>query len=239
MLKRFLCLLSLMLLVFTGAQAITIQPTDSAGVSTVRHFNAQSLKNYASNKEFNYSTTKEKDEGGSLLGYLLAKVFEKLFSGSVAGLDLSDLITYGLILFAAVMLVLQVFSIKNPAMFAKNTEQLHHFHIETQNIHAVDFDKLIEEAKAANNYRLAVRMQYLKTLKALSDAGLINWQINKTNFEYYYELKRENMRRQFYALTVVFESVWYGHNEISADEFSDSDNSFGQFLSLIKNRDER
>ncbi|HEY0245357.1 MAG TPA: hypothetical protein VGC01_07320, partial [Mucilaginibacter sp.] len=45
-----------------------------------------------------------------------------------------------------------------------------------EDIHGVNFDEEIEKAVSQHNYRLAVRLLYLKSLKQLSDAGLINWQ---------------------------------------------------------------
>ena len=103
-----------------------------------------------------------------------------------------------------------------------------------ENVHELDFDTLIEEAKNQSNYRLATRLYYLKTLKRLSDSGLINWQKNKTNFEYYYELKGEERRKQFYNLTRLFESVWYGNLEISETTFNENLETFTGFLQTIK-----
>jgi len=67
----------------------------------------------------------------------------------------------------------------------------------------------------------------------LSESGLIRWQRNKTNFEYYYELKDETLRRQFYKLTLVFEGAWYGQIDIPEDIYEREVESFTGFFRLI------
>ena len=74
----------------------------------------------------------------------------------------------------------------------------------------------------------------LKALKKLSDSGHINWQKNKTNFEYYYELKDTAQRKEFYHLTRLFESVWYGNADITAAEFDENLKAFTGFLQTMK-----
>ena len=84
-----------------------------------------------------------------------------------------------------------------------------------ENIHVIDFSQRISDAVAQRNYRMAVRLLYLQTLKRLTDAGRIAWQADKTNRQYVYELAA-NMpanspaRTEFEALTTQFEYVWYG-----------------------------
>ena len=57
------------------------------------------------------------------------------------------------------------------------------FEIVPEDIRTLDFDRLIDEAVAVRNYRRAVRLLYLKTLKALAAHHLIDWQRDKTNHE--------------------------------------------------------
>lgn len=87
-----------------------------------------------------------------------------------------------------------------------------------ENIHEIDFEGELEKALAVHNYRFAVRLLYLRSLKQLSDNGLINWQINKTNTNYVNELEQPDQREAFKILTRQFEYVWYGdftiNNEI-------------------------
>jgi hypothetical protein len=88
-----------------------------------------------------------------------------------------------------------------------------------ENIHEINFDGEIEKAIAQHNYRLAVRLLYLKCLKQLSDSELIRWQIDKTNSAYIYELTDPAQKQAFGTLTRQFEYVWYGNFFIDQQAF--------------------
>ena len=51
-------------------------------------------------------------------------------------------------------------------------------------IYGVDFGTAIRQAVANSNFREAIRLRYLQTLKALTDASLIDWQPFKTPTQY-------------------------------------------------------
>jgi hypothetical protein len=98
-----------------------------------------------------------------------------------------------------------------------------------ENIHEINFDADIERAIAQNNYRLAVRLLYLKCLKQLSDKNLIQWQIDKTNTAYIYELTDPQQKQVFSLLTRQFEYVWYGNFAINKQAFANIDLLFQNF----------
>ena len=103
------------------------------------------------------------------------------------------------------------------------------FEIVPEDIRALDFDRLIDEAVAARNYRRAVRLLYLKTLKALAARHLIDWQRDKTNHEYLDELHQPALRHAFAELTRLFEYVWYGDFAVDEVAFGRVRRSFSQF----------
>lgn len=103
----------------------------------------------------------------------------------------------------------------------------------TENIHVLDFNDLIEEALQQNNYRLAVRLYYLKILKQLTDKQLIHWQPTKTNRQYVEELERASLRSDFEHLTSQFEYVWYGEFSVSESTFWLLKEEFHAFLTKI------
>ncbi|WP_420146853.1 DUF4129 domain-containing protein [Spirosoma sp.] len=79
-----------------------------------------------------------------------------------------------------------------------------------ENIHEINFDKAIDEAISQRNFRLAVRLLYLQTLKRLADAERIDYKLDKTNRQYVYELIDSPLHADFERLTRQFEFVWYG-----------------------------
>ena len=102
-----------------------------------------------------------------------------------------------------------------------------------ENIHEINFDNAIEEAINKHNYRLAVRLLYLKCLKQLSDAALIKWQPEKTNNSYLDELANADQKAIFKSLTRRFEYVWYGEFPIDGQTFSRINLQFQEFKSKI------
>lgn len=88
-----------------------------------------------------------------------------------------------------------------------------------EDIHAIDFPKEIETATVQGNYRLAVRLLYLQTLKQLADRQLIDWKPDKTNTQYAFELANQPFAPEFNALTRDFDYVWYGNFPVSKEQF--------------------
>ncbi|WP_158825265.1 DUF4129 domain-containing protein [Mucilaginibacter lacusdianchii] len=102
-----------------------------------------------------------------------------------------------------------------------------------ENIHEINFDDSIEQAISQHNYRLAVRLLYLKSLKQLNDAGLIHWQIDKTNSTYISELQNIEQREAFTVLTRQFEYVWYGEFTINGQVFQNINTLFTHFKQTL------
>lgn len=99
----------------------------------------------------------------------------------------------------------------------------------TENIHEINFDQEIEAAIEQRNYRLAVRLLYLQTLKHLSNHNLIDWKPNKTNRSYVYELAQSPRQPEFETLTTQFEYIWYGDFPITEERFKPLQESFERF----------
>ena len=62
-------------------------------------------------------------------------------------------------------------------------------------IYGVDFPGGIAEALSRRDYREAVRLLYLQTLKQLSDAERIDWQLYKTPTQYLNEVRLPAFRQ--------------------------------------------
>ena len=102
-----------------------------------------------------------------------------------------------------------------------------------EDINQINFDEEIESAIAKRNYRFAVRLLYLKCLKQLSDAGLIQWQLDKTNSAYINELSNNEQRAAFSMLTRQFEYIWYGEFLIDGLVYNNIYSSFQDFYKHV------
>lgn len=145
---------------------------------------------------------------------LLSAIFGSQFAEEYTGLVL--------ICLAAVIIVflLWVLYRKRPELFMRSSRQVKvAYSVEQDTIYGIDFQQRIAEAIARRDYREAVRLLYLQTLKRLSDAEKINWQLYKTPTEYIYELKPESLRTPFRELTNRFLRVRYGNFEATDSLF--------------------
>ena len=89
------------------------------------------------------------------------------------------------------------------------------YEVEEDTIYGVDFSGGIADALSRSDYREAVRLLYLQTLKRLSDAARIEWQPYKTPTQYLYEVRLPAFRQ----LTNHFLQVRYGNFEATEELF--------------------
>ena len=95
----------------------------------------------------------------------------------------------------------------HPGIFMRQKDEQTYEETE-DTIYGVDFDRVISQALGREDYREAIRMTYLQTLKALSDSQQIDWQPFKTPSQYVRELSDS---AAFRMLTAHFLRVRYGN----------------------------
>lgn len=136
---------------------------------------------------------------------------------------------------AALFAVLLFLYKKRPELFmrSKKTTTLP-YNVEEENIHEIDFDKEISAALDKRNYRLAIRMIYLQTLRLLSDNKFIDWQIHKTPTEYLYEVGIKEIKQPFRELTNHFLQVRYGNYTASPERFDTMSDIRKQIQDIIE-----
>lgn len=99
---------------------------------------------------------------------------------------------------------------------------------------SADYGKLISQAIASQQYRLAVRYLYLQSLQNLSSKGIIQFAADKTNYQYIREMTGKTFKEAFAALTLHYEYVWYGGFEPDGITFHSIQDKFKQFNSEVK-----
>jgi len=147
-----------------------------------------------------------------------------------------DYLLYGLIAAAIIIIIIGLIKSDIRGLFYGNKNQQVTAVEYEEDIRQMNFDELISKAMADKNYKLVIRYLYLKTLKTLSDNGLIELNVYKTNREYSSEIKNPVVADTFNEATRRFEWIWYGSFPIDENVFSDSEKVFTQFLSEIKSQ---
>lgn len=97
-------------------------------------------------------------------------------------------------------------------------------------------DKLLKEALQLQNYKLAIRIYYLKVLKELQQLGKINWKKYKTNRHYLNEMLQDSNYSIFKDVTVQFEKNWFGPEETTKDMFAEIEPHFLQLLKTLDSK---
>jgi hypothetical protein len=103
-----------------------------------------------------------------------------------------------------------------------------------QNIHETNFKDLVASAEKEDNYRLVIRYYYLWLLKELAQKEVIEYDVEKTNRDYQYEIKNEQLYKKFTYTSYLYNYIWYGEFNIDQAEFLKSKTAFINFLNDLK-----
>ncbi|GAB5399788.1 MAG: hypothetical protein Aureis2KO_13730 [Aureisphaera sp.] len=101
-----------------------------------------------------------------------------------------------------------------------------------ENIGQIDIQSLIQKAEQSGDYRLAIRYYYILVLKTLSTRNFIKLEDDKTNEEYYREIKTQPFNKGFSYTSYLYNYIWYGEFPINKTQYNKAK---GNFDNLIKN----
>lgn len=207
---------------------------DSSNID-INHFKENIVNRYPGN-DFNYSIN---DTGGvNLVQQALQRFFGWLsdlfgFDVSFINYKILEYIIYGL-LGSGVLYLLIKFLLQNPvsSVFKTENTNIDGFSYIEEDIETINFDKLIATALKDNNYRLATRYLYLKSLKALSTKDIIEWHFDKTNNDYLKEIKDNQIKLLFSRASYIYDYVWYGEFTIDENSYNKNKDDFNQLIKL-------
>lgn len=246
---RFLLAFIVLLLFAFNANATTVQKEnvkkdsvkkavviiDSSKVA-IKKIDEEAVNEYSKQRDFIYDdVTPAGLSWWDRFWMAVGRWFAKLFSGGGKHLPNTGFLIflkYAAIVLAValiVFIVMKIFGLDLKFLTGKSKTVDIPYEESLENIHEIDFEDHLENAINSGNYRLAVRLLYLKTLKHLTDRNLINWQPEKTNQTYVAELNNELYKTEFAGLTLQFEYIWYGDFYIDKASFEPINESFNQF----------
>jgi len=164
--------------------------------------------------------------------------FRELFDfsnadGTLTGLSIfMKIIAFIIIGFVIFMIVKIIINKEGGWVFGKSSENIKVSDLVEENIHSIDFKKLITTSKSDKEFRTSIRYYYLWLLKSMSDKNIIEWDIEKTNSDYLYEIKNPEIKSEFQFLSYIYEYSWYGEFAVSETDFQKVEKSF---LKAIQN----
>jgi hypothetical protein len=139
-------------------------------------------------------------------------------------------IVLGILMLTAIILYLKHNQI---GIFSSASEQIKKeqasYDTMPENILEVDYDKAIAAALTDANYRIATRLLFLRTLKTLSSKNIITYGVDKTNFDYLFEISNSPYYNGFANAARNYEYVWYGNFEVNEQQFGLLKSGFDNF----------
>jgi len=103
----------------------------------------------------------------------------------------------------------------------------------TEDLSSINFDKMIDEACASEEYRTAIRWHYLKSLYLLEKAKYLVFQPCKTNIDYQNDLKKTNLVKEFISISRIYDYVWYGKFLVTQTKYPTLKKDFISFENLL------
>jgi hypothetical protein len=200
----------------------------------------ENLKDKYDGNEFIYERTVENSGWWSRFKQWLSDAFRNLFDINSEA-RASSIVDIMINIFVVVLIILVVFFIvkaiinkEGTWIFGKSNDKniIPVTDIEN-NIYETNFKSLIAEAEKENNHRLAIRYYYLWLLKTLSEAEVIDYDVEKTNSDYYLEIENKETKEEFSYTSYLYNYIWYGEFDIDDAQFEKAKKAFTQFLRTL------
>ena len=223
------------ILVIPGFPGITLFASDFSAVDsshvTVRQPAPEFVDSYRSQSEFNYSIPPLETNFFMQLWDYLLKRFRVL-------LDLSAAmpLIYKILLWVCVIFTLFIAITKTQIykLFYSDKEfDSPDYQLSNTIDQSIDFDEAIRLQMTQHQYRLAIRLLYLKMINHLRIKEYIHFSKEKTNVDYLSDLTNNDLKLQFITITSIYNHVWYGDVEIAEDQYLRFEARFNSFYTAI------
>jgi hypothetical protein len=200
----------------TGNQdSLTIVARDSSIIKQ-RSFDKKTLEELKNDSDFDY---KQPPTVAESIWDRLLLWFDQLFGWifrSAVGTNWGRVFMYALGLIVLVVIVMMVLKVDALRVFYSGADKgALNYQAFQDNIHEMNFEKLIQEALDKKEYRNGVRLTFLFALKLLSDKQHVDWRPGKTNHDYLQELKKVDLKIGFSELSFYFDYAWYGEFNVN------------------------
>lgn len=172
----------------------------------------------------------------------LAKIYRGIFKEQSAETSINYVgiflkaIAVLIIIFVIYLIAKAIINKEGQWIFGKNSNKRNIYYSDIEkNIHLLDFEKLIKESLQSGEKRVVIRYYYLWLLKVMAQNHYIEWDIEKTNSDYLYELQKPIHREEFTYLSYLYNYIWYGEFEIDETSFIKAESRFKNAIKTFSN----
>lgn len=217
-----------LLFVIPGFPGITIFASDHSIIDSthvlVRQPNSHFVDSYKLQKEFNYSQPPIETNFIKQLIEYLRKNF-KVWNVFIDKMPWIFKVLMWVFVLFFIFIVITKTKLYN--IFYSNREiEAPYYKFLSNDNEIVNYDEAIRLQVDKEQYRLAIRLLYLKLIGILRSKELIHYSKDKTNFDFLHDLTNNDLKSRFYSVTLIFNHVWYGDIEIAKDQFLMFEESF-------------
>lgn len=199
-----------------------------------------SFKEKYDSEDFIYEEKTQEENALDRFKQWLADLFSRLFgitnnkTAMGAVVIVIRIIAVLLILFVVYLIVKAIMMKEGKWIFGKNSDRrlINYDEIE-RNLHLVDFETLIKQSIQSGEKRLTIRYYYLWLLKKMSERQIIEWDVEKTNSDYLYEIKSETFKNEFSYLSYLYNYIWYGEFELDEATFEKARKAFEKSIQSV------
>ncbi len=247
--KKIIVLLFLLISLSGWSQSDSLEIEDDVEQEEIHDFNSSNDSTIIDKRSFNNTTIDELRNDPQLqykqpptvaeslwdrLKQWLYQLLRALFEGATLT-DIGRILIYtaGLVLLILIILtLLKVNAFR--VFFSRADENKIEYKVFHENIHEMDFEKLIREASERKDFRLGTRLILLYALKLLSDKHLIQWEAGKTNHDYVNEINTPELKTGLNEISFYFDYAWYGNFSVPPETFQKIQNTFADWRLKLK-----
>lgn len=209
-------------------------------------FSEETLETFKEDPNYDYSEATAEDNWWTNFKRYLRLQWQRfldwMFGDYEAPLLLAiflDILPY-LLLGLLLTFLLYLFGKINPGnyLFGTPSQGEIHFDEEEKIIKSRNIQNLIKNAEAKENYRLAVRYNFLHILQQLSNQELVIYDSAKTDEDYLEEIKDPALKSHFKRVNRIYDFVWYGNFETTAEDYQKIKQEYQKTQNLIPSKHE-
>lgn len=203
----------------------------------VREFNKEMVAEFKEDSEYQYIQPPEKRPNLLMIMFRMLLTWLTVLLGNEA---VAWLVIVILIIIGVIGLGFGFYGLfgvgKTIPVFSKEKDGLD-YDVKDENIHEINFADEIETAVNQQDFKKAVRLVYLYSLKILTDQKIIEWIPSKTNHDYSYEIQSSERRGEFQKISYIFDNIWYGDYTAEARHYKEINNTFKELKSSLEIND--
>jgi hypothetical protein len=203
-------------------------PADSLRIEK-RAFDEEKYRELKADKDLDYTQAPTVAESlWTRIKRWIGEFFKSLFSTAVET-DWGRLLVYIIGIPLVIVLIMMLLKVNAFRVLFSAAGAPQKYQVLEENIHEMDFEKLLAESVQQQDYRRGVRLLFLYALKLLSDRELIRWESGKTNHDYLGEIAKGELKPGFNELSYYFDYAWYGNFIINRQTFDKAHNAFNDW----------